>query len=758
MQPPSAFPLTYSGEGPPTQDSTEALSKLLENIRPDEDIPKELREPTPKVMSSILMEHQKIGLAWLKRMEKSVNKGGILADDMGLGKTIQALALMLARPSEDPARKTTLIVAPLALMKQWAKEIEAHVKPEHRLNVYIYHGPGKNKEFTQLRTYDVVLTTYGTLASQWKKKQGALENDTWLSVQKKMPLVANGSHWYRVILDEAQCIKNRDANCSKAAHELHAQYRLCMTGTPMMNNIDELFPLVRFLRIKPYHEWKMFSFDISKPIKETRGDLSQRGIERVQALLKGIMLRRTKDSELDGKPIIVIPAKHTKPEDVVLSKDERELYAALETKSQLRFNRYLEKGTVNNNYASILLLLLRLRQACCHPFLIRDLGVQASTEGIAEGILLERAQELGKDTAVVNRLKVEDGFECPICFDATDNPTIFIPCGHNTCGECFQKLIEGVPDGDDNSNAKCPECRAVVSSKRITDYAHFLKVYCPERLSESERDREVAEESDSNSELESESEEEDDGLDGFIVPDDVEDDVNAPTPPRDERQDKGKRKGKGKNPSKPKKTLAELKKESLRNKAAKRRYLRRLRRNWVTSAKIEKTLELLDTIYVNDPTEKTLIFSQFTSFLDLLEVPMQDRNIPYQRYDGSMNATDRADAVADFMENCNTRVLLVSLKAGNAGLNLNKASQVIMLDPFWNPFVEDQAVDRAHRMRQEREVHVHRILAPETVEDRICALQDRKRELITTALDPKAGNSIARLGVKDLMFLFGGRR
>jgi SNF2 family DNA or RNA helicase len=107
------------------------------------------------------------------------------------------------------------------------------------------------------------------------------------------------------------------------------------------------------------------------------------------------------------------------------------------------------------------------------------------------------------------------------------------------------------------------------------------------------------------------------------------------------------------------------------------------------------------------------------------------------------------------MENPDEQIMLVSLKAGNAGLNLWRASQVIMLDPFWNPFVEEQAVDRAHRMPQEREVYVHRVLVPDTIEDRICALQDKKREVIGAALDENASKGLARLNVRELKFLFG---
>ena len=143
----------------------EEITRLLQNIRPDEDLPSEWRSGTPKGLAVPLMEHQKLGLAWLKQAEQSSNKGGNLADDMGLGKTVQALALMVERRSEEPTCKTTLIVAPVALMRQWSNEIKDKIKSSHCLSCYIHHGPSKKKSYKDLMRYDVVLTTYGCLVS-----------------------------------------------------------------------------------------------------------------------------------------------------------------------------------------------------------------------------------------------------------------------------------------------------------------------------------------------------------------------------------------------------------------------------------------------------------------------------------------------------------------------------------------------------------------------------------------------------------------
>jgi SNF2 family DNA or RNA helicase len=434
------------------------------------------------------------------------------------------------------------------------------------------------------------------------------------------------------------------------------------------------------------------------------------------------------------------------------------------------------------NYANVLVLLLRLRQACCHPHLIKDLS-QPATENIAEDDLLSRAKDLSPE--VVIRLMAAENFECPVCFDADLNPTIITPCGHTVCGECVQKLVDptrGIRDGREVAGAaRCPQCRGELKVAMITDYKHFCRVHAPEMLDPA--DRTASEEPDSDSDSDSDSEDEDEveeeaddidkhgNLADFIVSDgdeseyeaeaadEVDDEEASQDGPvaKSKRQKKKATKGKAKAKAKAKTkvTLAQLKKESLRNKAAKAKYLRRLRKNWIGSAKIEKTMELVSDIVAKDPTEKILIFSQFTSLLDLVEVPMLERHMRYQRYDGSMSMSDRADAIERFMDNPDERIMLLSLKAGNAGLNLANASQVIILDPFWNPYVEEQAIDRAHRMPQQREVTVHRVLVPDTVEDRICQIQDKKREMIDTALDEKSSKSLTRLGARELRFIFG---
>ena len=771
----------------PTRTSTE-IKDLLENIRPDEELPPENREGTPDAMLYNLMEHQKLGLSWMKSMEEGSNKGGILADDMGLGKTIQALALMVSRRSPDPNRKTTLIVAPVALLKQWEREIKQKLKPQHRLSTYILHGSGRGASWENLKTFDVVLTTFGTLSIEIKRKESIeqfkSENPNWKPMTKadRLPLLGEESKWYRVIIDEAQCIKNRNTRAAQGACALQSLTRFCMSGTPMQNNVTELFSLIKFLRIKPYNTTERFMADFVRPLKSSWPEGKERAMQKLRALLKAILLRRNKKSQIDGQPILQLPERTTECQHAEFDNDEQAVYNALETKTQLTFNKYLRTGTVGRNYSNVLVLLLRLRQACCHPHLIKDFGVASGSLELSAIDMETLAKELPPEA--VHRIKEQCAadeqsvLECPVCMDAAMNAIIFIPCGHNTCSECFAKIsdpTQAIANGDDGGNSvKCPQCRGKVVLSKVIDFEIFKKVYLSEQAPNDLPDKIQAfknEDSDTEDDSEESDDSDDSGSDlgGFIVNDDAEneeseDDIGyrkGDTPfersLKKSKPKKGTKASKGKGPEKkqgPKKTLAQLKKEGARNMKAQKRYLARLRKDWVPSAKTMKTMDILQDIQESGAGEKTIIFSQFTSLLDLLEVPIDERGWKYKRYDGSMSAEARNNAVLEFSDKPDCKIMLVSLRAGNSGLNLVAASQVIIMDPFWNPYVEEQAVDRAHRIGQQKPVRVHRMLIEGTVEDRILALQEKKRAMIESALDENASKEVGRLGIRELGFLF----
>ncbi|KAI5815080.1 SNF2 family N-terminal domain-containing protein [Pyronema omphalodes] len=793
----------------------EEIKALLQNIRPDMDIPKEDREGTPDALKINLMEHQKVGLTWLKRMEEGSNKGGILADDMGLGKTMQTIALMVSRPSTDPQRKTNLIIAPVALLTQWKAEIKDMLNEKDQLSTFILHGGhGKKKlGFAALSQYDVVLTTYGTIALEYKKLAAWQDEDeATREPDPQLVLLGEESKWYRVVLDEAQMIKNKETQASKGCAKLQSVYRLCLSGTPMQNSCDELYPQLRFLQIRPYNEWSQFATTFSKPLKNKSNSNISNTLQRLQALLSTCLLRRTKTSQIDGNPILKLPGKTVVVEHVTLTATEQAFYSRLESISKSEFNKYATQNSVGKHYSNLLVLLLRLRQAVCHEFLITDLD--ESTEG-GEQEDIASAMELAKALRphIVERIINGVELECKQCSDTPQNPYI-LPCGHLFCKECLVQVETGSQKsafraGNEKAGTTCivEDCGMAFEMKKgggVTNLVAFKMVYMPEELKdeildelkpmgigageliydEDTEDEEQHTDEDDKSRVKIEDDEkmkikveevevtENGDLAGFVVPDDTPDGedgegktkiIKLPVGKTKPKKKKGGKKDKKPKESSPKekppkrgRTFAEVRKDSLKNEKSRKLYKKHLASYYIPSSKISHCITTIRNILTNDPTEKTIVFSQFTSLLDLLEVPLTHSNITHRRYDGSMTSSSRDKSISEF-KNPETKiqVLLVSLKAGNSGLNLAAASQVIFMDPFYNPFIEFQAIDRAHRIGQQREVRVTRLVVPGTVEDRVLELQEKKRLLIEGALDESGQKGVAKLSARDLGFLFG---
>ena len=169
-----------------------------------------------------------------------------------------------------------------------------------------------------------------------------------------------------------------------------------------------------------------------------------------------------------------------------------------------------------------------------------------------------------------------------------------------------------------------------------------------------------------------------------------------------------------------------------------------------SSAKLDLLVERLENAVAD--SHKALVFSQWTSFLDLVEAPLRERGLEFTRLDGSTR--DRGGVVADFSREDGPPILLLSLRAGGTGLNLTEADHVFLLEPWWNPAVEDQAADRTHRIGQTRPVLVQRLIARNTVEERILVLQESKRALAEAALD--GGGAAAGLTRDDLLAVLEG--
>lgn len=172
------------------------------------------------------------------------------------------------------------------------------------------------------------------------------------------------------------------------------------------------------------------------------------------------------------------------------------------------------------------------------------------------------------------------------------------------------------------------------------------------------------------------------------------------------------------------------------------------------SAKMRMLLKLLRDVEARGEGEKTIVFSQFTSFLDILEPYLNSHGIKFVRYDGSMKNDVRQQSLETIKSSTTVRVILISFKAGSTGLNLTCCNNVVLMDLWWNPALEDQAFDRAHRLGQQRDVNIFKLIVDRTVEDRILALQETKRQLAQAALSGNAAGNFAKLTMADMLSEF----
>ncbi|KAJ1701896.1 hypothetical protein LUZ63_001675 [Rhynchospora breviuscula] len=577
-------------------------------------------------------------------------RGGILADAMGLGKTVMTIALVLSNPrgensefydsdSEDYIKGGTLIVCPMALLGQWKDEFECHAKPGS-LSVFVHYGGDRTTETRLLTRHHVVLTTYGVLSSAYKP--GAQENSIFHKI-----------NWYRVVLDEAHTIKSSKTKVAQAAFALRSHCRWCLTGTPLQNNLEDLYSLLCFLHVKPWCNWDWWSKLIQRPYENGE----ERGLNLVKAILRSLMLRRTKETkDKEGRPILVLPPVDVQVVECEPSEAERDFYQALFRRSQVKFDQFVAQGKVLHNYASILELLLRLRQCCNHPFLVMS---QASTreytdlDKLARCFLdISQTNSIAGPTPayveeVVENLRQGVVTECPICLESASDDPVLTPCAHRLCRECLLASWQTPLGGP------CPICRRLLNKSDL--------ITCPTE-------------------------------NRFQV--DVEN-------------------------------------------------------QWKESCKVAKLIRCLEG--VQKKKEKSIVFSQWTGFLDLLEIPLRRKNIGFLRFDGKLQQKQREQVLKEFNESRDKLVLLMSLRVGGVGLNLTAASNVFLTDPWWNPAVEEQAIMRIHRIGQKKQVQVRRFIVKDSVEERMQQVQDRKQRMISGAL---TDDEVRTARIEELKMLF----
>ncbi|KAL8823353.1 MAG: hypothetical protein Q9191_005932 [Dirinaria sp. TL-2023a] len=730
-----------------------------------------------------LLPHQVDGVEWMREKEigtKKKNgvlpKGGILADDMGLGKTIQSISVILTntRPPKtsvitndkkslpNVVDKCTLVVGPLALIRQWDAEIKNKVCDSHKLKVCVHHGPQRTKRFEDLRKYDVVITTYQILVSEHagsSKGEGGPQFGCF------------GIHWYRVILDEAHTIKNRNAKATQACYALRAEYRWCLTGTPMQNNLDELQSLIRFLRIKPYNDLKIWKSQITEPMRNGRGNVA---MKRLQFYLKAFMKRRTKEvlkqegalnpggkPSAEGAPSngFKITARKIEKVSAEFTPEERSFYSRLEQRTDESIDAMMSGAKMS--YASALTMLLRLRQACNHPQLVGGPLAQdqdALTTGQTQSTQTPRKAKVAEkevdDIAdLLGGLSVQTK-RCDMCQIELGKEEA--NTGAVRCTDCEENLMSRIEPKVKRSKKKTHHSKSRSKprpTKAPSKGAAKRKVVLDDSEEENDGDWLVPEDQrpglhlgkaggsdDENAEGGGEdigSSDSDTGDESSIQVLGFHTRKVISLDTSDEDVDNASEASSSSESASDSETDTSSTTDTLAKRAP------------TTSAKITQLLRIL---HAESGAHKFIVFSQFTSMLDLIEPFLRTRNLRFTRYDGSMRNDHREASLERLRNDASTRILLCSLKCGSLGLNLTAASRVVILEPFWNPFVEEQAIDRVHRLNQTRDVLVYKLTVADTVEARILDLQEKKRALAEAAIEGKA--AAGKLSMKDILNLF----
>ena len=329
---------------------------------------------TPKNLNTKLRDYQRMGLGWLSALDE-VGAGGILADDMGLGKTAQTIAHLLDLKQRGRLERGALIVAPTSVIDNWEDEI-GRFAPS--LSVGRFHGKEREAAWAAAGRSDVLVTTYALLRNESERLQSR--------------------GWTLVILDEAQNIKNPSSRSAAAARGLRAERKLCLTGTPIENRLEDIWSLFEFLLPGFLGDENTFRSRIAQPLKDAEDSSFAAELrDRLKRRLSPFVLRRSKAQVLKD-----LPAKTEVVHAVSMSSGQKELYESMRQEARGEIAQSLAVGDVSGARMLALSRLLRLRQICCDPRLIEQgrsdfgAGDSAKLEALLElvGELVEQGSRI----------------------------------------------------------------------------------------------------------------------------------------------------------------------------------------------------------------------------------------------------------------------------------------------------------------------------------------------------------------------------
>lgn len=705
-----------------------------------------LKTPIPFLLRGTLREYQHYGLDWLAGLYAN-NTNGILADEMGLGKTIQTIALLAHLACEHHVWGPHLVVVPTSVMLNWEMEFKKWC-------------PGFK-----------ILTYYGTIEERKKKRVGWGNEDTWNVCITSYQLVLQDQQvfkrkrWHYMILDEAHNIKNFRSQRWQTLLTFNTRARLLLTGTPLQNNLTELWSLLFFLMpsdgteqgISGFADLKEFSDWFRKPQeqilengRDTMDDEARAIISKLHKVLRPYLLRRMKvDVEKQ------MPAKYEHVEYCRLSRRQRELYDGFLSRSDTR-------GTLaSGNYLSIINCLMQLRKVCNHPDLFQERPILSSfpmkKSAIADyeikellvrrrllrvdpmskasleflnlvptkheslsGAVTERSSMLTAQRVLMD-MREAQRLRAQYALGSMDPSTVrsnllylesvsrwsrfeeLQHCVYLNALRRQQKPIYGsqLVELLDFGINERPFSKKPDRVDRITDWISSSSNALKEMVTTLEQRSQALQTTIQKFACVTPPIITPDALPLILTRRGVELFQTAPSSDKPDPFHEARMRLSVQFPDK--------------------RLLQ------YDCGKLQTLAKLLRKLQAGG--HRALIFTQMTRVLDILEQFLNIHGHRYLRLDGATKIEQRQILTDRFNNDTRILVFILSSRSGGLGINLTGADTVIFYDLDWNPAMDKQCQDRCHRIGQTRDVHIYRLVSEHTIEANILRKANQKRML-----------------------------